>query len=469
MSVLPKLADRVRQFIGRHRLFGERLSDASVWVGFSGGADSTALLLVLHELGFSPLAVHLNHGLRGEEADADVEWCHDLCATRGISFESHRLDLGEGGRGPEDAGRARRLAFWENRVGDNDVVALGHHRGDAVEDMLLRLVRGANATGLTGLRPARQIGNVCYVRPLLELTKDELIAYLQGQGVHEWCRDGTNSDCSFRRNAVRHEWLPLIRDRIGHDQGLVQTLWNLRMDADFLEEEARRLTGVVDDPRLLRDLHPALFPRVLREWLRQETGRDTILRRPAITRLREALERCASESVEIPLGEGISLIVSPAGVRVKQCVEPWDAISWNWRDTPVLRIEELGLEFRACEMVASPDVRTLAEGRGDVEWFSLRDFPAEVLVRPWQCGDRMVPFGRKSPKKLQDLFVDGHVPREERQACPILDVGGEVVWVPGLKRSAFGAVTPGSNAPCIRLECFPLAGGRKKMDERMKA
>lgn len=460
MSVLPNVAARVRQFIELQRLFEKGDEVASVWVGFSGGADSTALLLLLRELGYKPLAVHLNHGLRGRASDADAAWCRQFCTARDIPFEDHKLCLNDSngaGEGVEGAARQCRLAFWERRVGRSGVVALGHHMDDAVENMLLRLARGANATGLTGLRPVRRIGNVRYMRPLLCLRKAEIVAYLQAQGISDWRQDETNADTMFRRNAVRHAWLPLIRDTVGHDGGLTQTLANLRMDADFLEQEARQVLDAVDDPRSLRELHPALLPRALRAWFQQQTGRDIVLRGAALGRIREALEACSTEAAEIPLGGGDSLVLTTAGLRLKEAAPEWPPVSWTWRSNSVLTLETPGIELRALLADAAPDRQSLMEVGRNVEWFSTQDLPAILVVRSWRPGDRMVPFGRKSEKKLQDLFVDAHVPEEERSRRAVLEVSGTIVWIPGLRRAEFGRVAPGRGGTCVRLECRPLS------------
>ena len=142
------------------------------WVGFSGGADSTALLLILWAQGIRPLtAVHFNHGLRENAADVDAEWCRNFCKTRDIPFLLHHLDIPgnrQPGEGIEAAARRCRLAAWAKLTKTDDAVVLGHQRDDAFEDLLLRLGRGANSSGLSPLRPERRVHELTFLRPLLQ-------------------------------------------------------------------------------------------------------------------------------------------------------------------------------------------------------------------------------------------------------------------------------------------------------------
>ena len=127
-------------------------------VGFSGGADSTALLLLLEEAFPCIEAVHLNHGLRGDAAAADEDWCRNFCRERGIPYVSVALNVPAKrclGEGIEAAGRRLRLAYWRDTTNSECAVALGHHADDCIEDLLLRATRGANSGGLTPMRPRR--------------------------------------------------------------------------------------------------------------------------------------------------------------------------------------------------------------------------------------------------------------------------------------------------------------------------
>ncbi|MBG0789952.1 MAG: tRNA lysidine(34) synthetase TilS [Desulfovibrionaceae bacterium] len=233
------------------------LDGKRIVVGFSGGADSTALLMVLHYLcpraGCRVLAAHLNHTLR-EDADADEQWCRELCGTLGIEFVSESRDVramaGDAGVGLEEAGRDARYAFYD-RVLDEagaDFIALGHHRDDLSEDVLMRFIRGTGWPGLSGMAgfdPERRL-----IRPFLMLPKSTLKAFLTHLGIH-WREDATNEDPSWTRNRIRNEILPLIVRENPNFGDSVARLWKIgRIEADYWDSKTESATDELDNDAL---------------------------------------------------------------------------------------------------------------------------------------------------------------------------------------------------------------------------
>jgi tRNA(Ile)-lysidine synthase len=443
---LEELPCRVAESAARLGLF---VGAERILVGFSGGVDSTALLLILLELDLEVLAVHFNHGLRGDAAAADAAWCERFCRRRGIPFRGERLDVPAHrlpGEGLEEAARRCRLEAWQRLAVAGTVVALGHHGDDCVEELLLRLARGANASGLVGLRPERQLGGVRFVRPLLAWRRAELEAYLRGQGVTDCCEDGSNRDTSLRRNAVRHEWLPQMRRTLGGDGGLFRSLAALRDDADYLEMAAAAAVKDLPATCAVRNLHPALLPRVMRLWLSEQLGREVILRHEAVARLREVLARDLTSACEVPLGDAVVLLVDSQRLRLPQLSPKLRERVWHWKREPELVLPETGGRLRAT-LVEMPAAGTATEEAR--EFFAVEKMPATVIVRSRRPGDRMVPFGRRSSKKLQDVLVDAKIPCEERDGIPVLEADGHVIWVAGVRRAEFGRLTGTGRAICL--------------------
>lgn len=449
MQAEPDIRQRVAEFIAQHGL----LTDvAHLLVGFSGGADSATLLLLLRDLAGPITGIHLHHGLRGAAADADAAWCEEFCASIGVTFERHTLDVPARRRpaeSVEEAARRCRLEFWRERAPARTSVALGHQLDDCLEDLLLRLARGANASGLTGLRPLRVLDGVRIVRPLLCVRRAELEAFLRKEGINEWCEDSSNLDTALRRNAVRHEWLADIRRTLGHDAGLVHSLAALRADADFLEACAGRAVAAMDDAAKLRDLHPALLPRVLRLWLREQLGRDFVPARALVTRLRTELQRDLKQPVQIPLERGLALLLDRHGLRLAQPAVALTTRLWRWRERRTLALPETGAGLCAEVLAGEVGLEEFSES-GCTEYYDAASLPPVLTVRAWQAGDRVVPFGAASAKKLQDIFVDAHVPRRERAAVPILVAQSEIIWAAGVRRAEFGRAAPGA-AQLVRL------------------
>ena len=194
-------------------------------VGVSGGADSVALLRALaersRELGLVLHAAHLHHGLRGEEADADLKFARALAGELGLPFHEARVNTkseaktdaaaGKSGETIEEAARRLRYAWFRQLMasGEVEAVATAHTRDDQAETVLAKFLRGAWTEGLSGIHPKLECPEGRILRPLLSATRAEVEAYLQelGQG---WREDSTNRHLTFTRNRIRHELLPLL-------------------------------------------------------------------------------------------------------------------------------------------------------------------------------------------------------------------------------------------------------------------
>jgi tRNA(Ile)-lysidine synthase len=459
-NTADRLPGRVRASIAAQRLLaGVR----ELWAGFSGGADSTALLLVLRQVAPElPLtAVHFHHGLRGAAADADAAWCAGFCRRYDIPFRLEYLavpDHRRPGESLEMAARRRRLDYWAAQLPAGAAVALGHHADDALEELLLRLGRGANSNGLCGLRARRRLGRVLLVRPLLDLRRTELEAWLRRQGIGEWCTDRTNTDLKMRRNAVRHQLLPLWRELFGGDGGLALSLAALRADTAVLDAAAARRR-----PRTRAAwaaLPPALTARVFRRWLEARTGGCLPPSAPVLHRLRRALAATDARPRRVPLGGGAEVEVTPAGLSfipgqpgVKRLSVPGLKLRrWRWREHAVLELPEAGLVLRARLMQRSATRVAAAVAAGDGEWFAPAALPEVLTVRGWRPGDRLRPFGGSGSRKLQDLFQDAGVPQPRRGLTPVVLAGRTIVWVPGVRRAEHGRL-PSAARAAVGLSC----------------
>ena len=440
MSLPNGLLQLVHDFLQRKDVHGR------VFVGFSGGADSTALLLLLSQAGQAVTAVHFQHGIRGDAAEADAAWCEQFCMARNIRFVRENLAVPSNrlrDESVEEAARRLRLEAWRRLVNaEGDVVFLAHHADDALEDLLLRLARGGNCTGLTGLRDERFINGVRFLRPLLDVRKIQLEDFLRSQGVADWRLDATNDDSAYRRNAVRNELLPLMRRIFDGDGGLRQSLRVLRQDADYLEAQAEEYFKRLTDLESWRQIPMALLPRVLRIWIQSIMGKDELPARSTVERLAVELQRFSGHPVEFMTEGGWRLRLTKEGVELLQGeakesseTEP-PAVEWRWREQPVIHWNGYVLRI----------------GGENGERFAAKSLPDVLTICSWQSGDRMVPFGQTKPKKLQDIFSDAKVPREKRHQLPIVCADDMIIWVPGVRRAEFGRVLQGEDTVVISCE-----------------
>jgi tRNA(Ile)-lysidine synthase len=250
----------------------------AVLVGFSGGLDSSVLLRLLAQMPATARnalrAIHVHHGLHAD-ADAWVAHCRQACEALGIPLQVVRVEVARGdGNGPEAAARAARHAAFAAELRDDEVLALAHHRDDQAETFLLRALRASGPDGLAAMRPWRRHGRGWLWRPLLDLTRGELLAHARQQGLR-WIEDPANRDSAPDRNFLRHEVLPLLQRRWPQaNAAFARSAALSAAAADLLDDEdAQALAGArSDDPRALDvaalvRLPAARRARLLRRWI----------------------------------------------------------------------------------------------------------------------------------------------------------------------------------------------------------
>ncbi|MGH9678886.1 MAG: tRNA lysidine(34) synthetase TilS, partial [Candidatus Acidiferrales bacterium] len=252
------LQQRILETIGRHQMIrpGDRIG-----TGVSGGADSTALLLLLAELraklGISIFVLHFNHRLRGAEADEDERIVAEMAAEFRLEFVSGGADVAREARrnrwNLEDAGRRLRYQFFESVAASRELrsVAVAHTAEDQAETVLAHLMRGTGLAGLAGIYPVSGLT----IRPLLEIGREELREYLRGRG-RSWREDSSNRDTSRTRARIRHQLIPLLcRDfgplsverlaRLAGHAREEEAFWRLLEDDRFRALATRTSTGEI--------------------------------------------------------------------------------------------------------------------------------------------------------------------------------------------------------------------------------
>jgi tRNA(Ile)-lysidine synthase len=466
----PPIVSDVAAFIRRRGLMPP---GARVAAAVSGGSDSVALFKLL--LALEPVLditvaglIHVNHQLRGLDAEADEQFCRTLAAVEGKPVHVERVEVrrtsSAGQRqSPEDAAREARYAALDRGAAQlgAELVALGHTEDDQAETVLFRLLRGAGPDGLAGIPDRR--GR--YVRPLLETRRSTLRAWLTARG-QPWVEDATNADRSVPRNAIRHDVLPAA-SRIMPRASSV-----LARHAAIARDDAEWVASVVN-PVVARLVH-------------QESGRvlvDAALlaepvavqRRAALAALRLSGARHPGfdevEAVRALLGSQDGARDLPGGLRANR-TGPGVVLILRGVGTVLLPDYRYMLRVpgevevpEASALVAAAPKLTLGVGGAasieiDVDGASLGD---ALVVRNWRPGDLIRPAGLGGRKKLQDVFVDAKVPRPERRRLPLLaDSEGRVLWVPGLALDERLRVTSGTKAVVVlrltRKQAQPVGG-----------
>ncbi|MFN7161717.1 MAG: tRNA lysidine(34) synthetase TilS [Fimbriimonadales bacterium] len=475
-----EILERVRATIRQHCLLPP--AGGVVIVGYSGGADSTALLHLLTRLRddrrLQLHAAHLHHGMR-PEADADVEVCQSLCQQLGVPLHVERADVPNLARqhklSLEEAGRNARYAFFERLALqlNADAVALAHTRDDQIETILINLLRGTGPRGVCGMPYKRDR----IIRPLLDASREQTHRYCAEQNLPT-VFDSTNLDPHQLRRRVRAELTPLLRALSpAYDTHLLRLAEILRQEeawwTEQVEQVLREACAQGRSGRLSRAffsaLHPALQRRVLREWLRPHTGSLQLppfeileaMRAAALTgeraswQLTPTLRLTADADAlvlhedapptadyEYPVSVGKPILIPEAGlwlelrstdipVRAEGSLGQECPSHSGSTDIPVRAESSLGQECPSHS--GSTDIPVRAEGSlgqecpshsgVDVCAQAALDADAiqgQLIVRNWRRGDRFQPLGMHAPKKISDIFTDRKVPPSDRRRLPLL-------------------------------------------------
>jgi tRNA(Ile)-lysidine synthase len=457
-----QLIDRVRGFAARHALW---TPETRVVAAVSGGSDSVALLFVLRELaarGEMVLAglAHLHHHIRGGEADADAAFCRALADRLGVPAVIGDANVPEEAAGHgvsvELAGRHARQRFFREAMASvrADRVATAHTRDDQAETVLLRLTRGAGASGLSAMAPRREH----LVRPLLEVPRADLQAFLLG--IKEaWREDATNADQSIPRNRIRHGVMPQLRIiNAQADAALARAAELLRADDEFLENLANAaFVRIVE-----ADSERETVTLQVADFLKLPVAAARRVARFALETANPSRTYGLEEADELHRALGAGSGGNIPGLVVERFGASAVLVSRVPRVPRVTRVpgvpkvpgaQELRLEIPGT--VESPLGTWIVSAEGPLPrpatvgedatqvMVDASGLGTHLIVRHRRPGDRLQPLGAPGRRKVQDVLVDRKVPRDDRDALPIVTTeSGEIVWVAGQVLADPFRVTP---------------------------
>ncbi len=409
--------------------------DGRLVVGFSGGADSVALAHWLLEQGLKSriLLAHVNHLLRGEEAERDQRFAEDFAQSRGLALQVLRADVGtlarQRGQGAEECGRQVRYDFFESLApGCQDRILTAHHADDNAETILLNLCRGAALEGLCGIPPAR--GKV--LRPLLEVSREEIERYCQDQGL-DFVTDSSNLENSYTRNRLRHQVLPVLKEiNPRFVQAAGQAAQLLRADGLYLGQEALRLLDQAQTQQgllaaRLLEAPPSLWTRTLKLYLEQAgCGR---LEKKHLDQAGHILQKGGAASL-------------PGGVQVR-CAQ---GMFWAGKESPPQENAPYEIPLKPGEnplpggkiLVLTQKIRSETENQEKIQKLLFKNaldcaiMDDTLIARNRRPGDRLAPAGRGLTKPLKQLFQEQRLPAPLRQQAVLLVSGGKIAWCQGV-------------------------------------
>lgn len=434
------MIERIAQTVARYGMF---TAGQKVGVAVSGGADSVCLLHVLRELAprwdLRLHVLHVNHRLRGAESAGDAEFVRGLATEFGFPYTLDERGLDATTGNLEEAARVARLEFFArvSQSGQLHRVATGHTRSDQAETVLFRFLRGAGTAGLAGIRPVTSSG---LVRPLLEVTREEVLSYLRERGM-VWREDSTNREARFDRNRIRHdllpqlarEWnpaLPLMLAQVADWAVAEESYWEAQISR--MAETDLDVHGgyILLNATALRKLPLAAARRLVRAAMERVKGD---LRGIDFVHVTGVIEMAAASEGHGRLqAPGLDIMRSFEWLRFGRPVINGLATR-NYRLTVAVPgiLPIPGTELEIClELTEKSKDWDTADSvynveMGGVDW---RRLSGPLELRNWRPGDQYQPRGATGPEKIKTLFQESRVPLWERRHWPVLIDGTSIVW-----------------------------------------
>lgn len=392
-----------------------------ILVALSGGADSVALLLEMRRLAeegsiHAVAAAHLNHGIRGRDAEDDANFCRELTESLSIPYfeeyahvpsvaNARKLSL-------EEAAREIRYSFLERIRSENgfSCVATGHHADDQAETILMHIIRGSGLDGLCGMRFRR--GTL--VRPFLHIPRERILDFLR-EREQSYCKDLTNADTKYLRNAVRTELIPLLEKWNPHIRDTILRMsQNAALDSEYLSEVSERTYQEILRRDRIAALETPIRMRVLKRYLPYDSFEQTDL---------ETLD---------------TLLTAQTGSRrdLKNGFYAW--VDANRLYTEKQEQVPYQVELRSGEIVRIPTGTLFMETAGPesfqpdacTAYIDCSRVHGKLIARSMREGDRFTPLGLNGSKLLSDYFTDRKVPRFRRNTPVVCDDEG-ILFVAG--------------------------------------
>jgi len=436
---MADLITKVKDDITQNNL----LSKADIiLVAFSGGPDSTALLLALHKLSkkfkFRLKACYINHNIRPQAVKKEIEFCRELCDKLKVPFILVDADIPRYARESklslEEAGRAFRLEALPKIARDENCnkIALGHHLDDAVETVLFRLFRG---TGPGGLNPVKPLSGI-FIRPLYNFTKSEIEGWLKKKKI-KYMIDRTNLQSDYSRNYIRNKIIPVIEKHFGpmYRRSIETFIKIIAGEDEFLrciaEKEIKKLSTVTPGGKIVVDLKKigsydvALRRRIIKtvlERLADRPGRGSF---DEIERINDIIE---GKLKTTNLGQGL------------RAIRDKDSLYFSAGNIKLSRRKiDIGSKINLSEINSALKTTVISSPSDDYKGrknrlkvsIDLEKINQPLSIRGIRPGDRFVPLGMKGTKKAGDFLTDRKIPRYIRDEIPVIEDAEGIIWLAG--------------------------------------
>jgi tRNA(Ile)-lysidine synthase len=433
--------ERFEQYSVKHKLFK---SGEKILVGFSGGADSTALLLALWHLkskyGYSLLAAHVNYDLRGEDSKLDEQYARKFCFDRNISIVVKNITI-DSTSNVENHAREVRFKYFNNlrKLYKIQKIVLGHNREDQAETLLFRMFRGSGYTGIKGISPITDD----VVHPLLSFSRKDITSYLELEGI-KWREDLSNKDNTYSRNKIRNQMIPWIQEHLNPNvvTKLYETAEIFSETDDILESLAKRrflkaqIKHSKDECRLstkiIKKTRSVLRYYVYKEAYSRINGNSKDFYHNNFIEIENLLTSDGSKQIYLPnnvyvFKEYDELIFTNIDFSKSENIE-------NEKEITSLRNRSTFEDYRIImkKLKKMPTKRNLFEDK-DIAYLDLDKTSFPITIRHRKPGDRFHPLGMQHNKKLKDFLIDEKIPKFDRDKVLIFCDKEKIIWLAGYR------------------------------------
>ncbi|WP_106830091.1 tRNA lysidine(34) synthetase TilS [Parabacteroides pacaensis] len=411
--------------------------EQNVIVGLSGGADSVALLDLLVTLGYPCIAAHCNFHLRGEESIRDEEFARTFAEKLNVPFKKIDFDTREFAQEKhlsiEMAARELRYEWFERirQEYNAQAIAVAHHQDDSVETFLLNLMRGTGLRGLTGIAPK----NGYIVRPLLCVTREDIINYLKERGL-DFVTDSTNLSDAYTRNFIRLNLIPMMEKITPSVRKMITRTSDYLSEAEsiYLHEVEQARKGLWKDNKLLiKELLTYPAPKTILFELLRPYNFTTLV----VDNIFDTLGKSSGKLFYSPTHRIIKdrdFLILSENKKVKDAVY-----------TIYPQEELLELPIKLSFELISANISYPWEKDHFTAYFDFGKLTFPLLLRHWRHGDWFIPFGMRGRKKLSDYFNDNKFSLLQKEECWLLCSGDDIIWIIGERTDNRFRVTQATN------------------------
>lgn len=417
---------------------------ATLVAGISGGADSLCLLHLLCEIrkewNLSLTAVHVNHGIRGEEACEDAAYVQQIAEQWQVPFFLVERDVPriakEQGKTQEEIGRELRYEIFQQIAEEQhaDRVVVAHHMDDQAETLLFHLIRGSGVQGLKGMLPKR--GTI--VRPLLGFTRKEIENYLCQQDI-AYRQDSTNDDISYARNYIRKQLIPEMQHiNPKTSRHLAELASDVQRWCEYMEHQvemvAHRLIqkgegekAFLDIPLILKE-EDVIQDEVLKCLVSRVLGSTKDVTRWHYAQMKALLQKESGKKINLPMNYVVSREYSQLVVKPKQKEETFFYQECDLPSVNIVKVNGQNSCIRM-EVVDRWELPQEIPQKDYTKWFDYDKIKGGLVLRNPQEGDYFVLDKQGHRKKLSRYFIDEKIPAAERKEMLLLAEGNRVLWV----------------------------------------